>query len=355
MKTTGRGKYWDLASSLRSNILEGIYAPGNRLPNRSELVDEYGVSMATVQKALDELMNDGFVESRSRAGTFVVDHPPHLCNYGIVTPRANQWSLFYPVLRNAVAHAQGGDKLRFSEYQTSHEIEGLAAFERLNSDVLERRMGGLIIVGPSLSLKGSPAMEDPAMPRVFLQTHDIEVHPEVKFNLDSFLERAIEYLRARGRKRIAHLCIDYPWYMYGDRFENSLRQHGIEVNPYWIQSVPIGTIFRGAKNLVNLLMQLEGDKKPDAIIIHDDNLVDHAVAGLLAAGVKVPDEIDVVVMSNFPSQFPSVMPLVRLGFDCREALDKCLHILEMQRNGEQTPDLTQCRARFEHEIEDELL
>ena len=80
MEVSSRNKYLEVARMLRKDIVRGIYAPGHRLPTRSEMGEEFGVGVATVQKALEELADDGFVQARARAGTFVVDNPPHLCN-----------------------------------------------------------------------------------------------------------------------------------------------------------------------------------------------------------------------------------------------------------------------------------
>jgi DNA-binding FadR family transcriptional regulator len=90
---------------LRERIVRGIYAPAQRLPSRAALGAEHGVGQATVQKALDALSRDGFVEARRRAGTFVADRPPHLSHYALVFGyRPNEpesWSGIAKALRDA--------------------------------------------------------------------------------------------------------------------------------------------------------------------------------------------------------------------------------------------------------------
>jgi GntR family histidine utilization transcriptional repressor len=56
---------------LTSQILEGIYAPGDRLPSEAELVKRFGVSRQTIHKAIRELARCGLVERNRRAGTVV--------------------------------------------------------------------------------------------------------------------------------------------------------------------------------------------------------------------------------------------------------------------------------------------
>ena len=75
-----------IIEDLRRRILDRSFAPGSRMPTRSELQERFQVSSVTIQRALDRLISDGFVRAHGRRGTFVVDHPPHACNYGLVFP-----------------------------------------------------------------------------------------------------------------------------------------------------------------------------------------------------------------------------------------------------------------------------
>ena len=73
-----------ILSRLRSDILEGRFPPGSQLPTRSVMEREFGVSSVTLQRALDQLIEHGFVHARGTAGTYVAEHPPFLSRYGLV-------------------------------------------------------------------------------------------------------------------------------------------------------------------------------------------------------------------------------------------------------------------------------
>jgi hypothetical protein len=70
---------------------------------------------------------------------------------------------------------------------------------------------------------------------------------------------------------------------------------------------------------------------------------------LLAAGVKVPDEVVVVGHTNFPWPTPSAVPVKRLGFNVRRVLAVSLDLIDQQRRNEQPPHMTTVRATFEDE------
>lgn len=65
-----------LAAALRQAIDTGEYGAGDRLPTNPELMSRYGVSKATVTKAVAELAADGIVVTARRGGTRVRHRTP---------------------------------------------------------------------------------------------------------------------------------------------------------------------------------------------------------------------------------------------------------------------------------------
>jgi GntR family transcriptional regulator len=67
--------YRTVYDSLRERILAGAYPPGEALPSEPRLVNDYGVSLITVRRALQELVLDGLIERRQGIGSFVREAP----------------------------------------------------------------------------------------------------------------------------------------------------------------------------------------------------------------------------------------------------------------------------------------
>ncbi len=65
--------YVQLYRQLREHILAGSLEPGARLPSARMLAQELGVSRNTVESALAQLVDEGFVERRVGAGSVVVE------------------------------------------------------------------------------------------------------------------------------------------------------------------------------------------------------------------------------------------------------------------------------------------
>src|SRR5690349_19677702 len=77
-------KHGVVEAFIRAKIISGGWSIGSRLPTQNELLAEFGISKTTMQRAMDGLSADGFIETRGNLGTFVANHPPHLSHYGLI-------------------------------------------------------------------------------------------------------------------------------------------------------------------------------------------------------------------------------------------------------------------------------
>ncbi|MEV6482515.1 SAV_2336 N-terminal domain-related protein [Streptomyces sp. NPDC051576] len=77
----GGRAYQLILNALLEQIGSGALRPGDRLPTQRQLAEEFGVSRDTVQRALRELANQGYIEIRQGSGTRVTSVP--LRNPGI--------------------------------------------------------------------------------------------------------------------------------------------------------------------------------------------------------------------------------------------------------------------------------
>lgn len=64
-----------IADTLRTEIAQGLYRPGDRLPTEADLAARFGVNRHTVRHALAALADAGTVHPRRGAGVFVTARP----------------------------------------------------------------------------------------------------------------------------------------------------------------------------------------------------------------------------------------------------------------------------------------
>jgi DNA-binding LacI/PurR family transcriptional regulator len=67
-------RYEQMYLMLRNKIQAGEYAVGDRIPSEKELMEEFSVSRITSKKALDMLVQDGYIMRQPGRGSFVIQH-----------------------------------------------------------------------------------------------------------------------------------------------------------------------------------------------------------------------------------------------------------------------------------------
>ena len=202
-------KYGDLVQQLRSEIHQGIWAPGERLPARLELLQTYRTNPLTLQRAIAELLQGGYLRTAGRAGTFIVDHPPHLSHYALVFPNAPDLanSQFYLALRNEAAKLQQPGRYISTFYHINGHVD-VDDYRRLLHGIQHHHFAGVIFAASTFILDGSPVLEESGMPRVVVSSPDQRVNiPKIAFKFDELLPRALDRLAARGCTRVAVITI----------------------------------------------------------------------------------------------------------------------------------------------------
>lgn len=75
--------YRDVKADILAKITQGVWAPGGLIPNEIDLAETYGCARATVNRAVQELADDGIVERRRKAGTRVRMAPVRQARFDI--------------------------------------------------------------------------------------------------------------------------------------------------------------------------------------------------------------------------------------------------------------------------------
>lgn len=70
-KKPGVPLYEALYRCIRSDILSGKLAPGQKLPSKRALAQNLEVSKITVEGAYDQLLAEGYIRSQEKVGYFV--------------------------------------------------------------------------------------------------------------------------------------------------------------------------------------------------------------------------------------------------------------------------------------------
>lgn len=69
-------KHRTIHDELLGRIVSGAWAPGAAIPNEADLAREFAVTRPTIARALGDLVKEGLIERRRRAGSRVAEHRP---------------------------------------------------------------------------------------------------------------------------------------------------------------------------------------------------------------------------------------------------------------------------------------
>ena len=352
-------KQTEIVGALRGRILSGHLQPGHRLPTLTELETEFGTSNLTAQRAIAHLRRSGYVVTRGRAGTFVSVNPPHLSQFAVVFPESptsdGRWSQFYTAVRQEAASVAA----RLSS-KGSPEMAVSFFFADLQKDrrkllalVQTEQLAGLVFPAFPSSLGESEIMTHQSLPRVHL-TWDAEPMPGtvvVRLDYDMLFDKTLRYFAERGRRNVALMVVSFrganPGHL-AEVFPEYVRKYGLTTRDYWIQGADMYCPM-WARALAQLLARSAPGDRPDALLIVDDNLVQPATEGLLAAGVSVPRDMEIVGHATFPYPTPSALPIRRIGFSVTEMLAASIDVIQRLRRGEK-PDLQILKPRFDDEL-----
>jgi DNA-binding LacI/PurR family transcriptional regulator len=344
-----------IAAELRRRIVAGILQPGMRLPTRVELRKEFDSANQTVQRSVSRLIRDGFLVPRGRLGTFVSDKPSYLHRYGVAfsmdptDPGLREEVKFQTFLYREVLAMQNAHKLDIVPYLNVNGNPGSEGFQRLLDDVRNERLAGVMFDTPINLNKPhlSALLDGSQMPFVAISHGTSHANlSAVSLNGSQLMERALDLLLEHNRRRVAFFLGLYNSQLI-THFEREIARRQMITRPYWIQSTSPKNI-KSARNCAHLLM--EAGDAPDALIIADDSIVEHTTEGLVDAGVRVPDDLEVVAHCNFPTVTPSLVPAKRIGFDVRQILNTCLNVIDRRRRHEDVPSVTEVQPLFDDEV-----
>lgn len=345
-----RAKHPRVAQDIRQRIARGAYARGAQLPHRDLLEADLGASRATVQAALNTLQNEGFLRGVTGRGTYVSEQLPFDTNYGLFFPLMPEHFArhrFYSSMLTAARTAERATACHIHPYYAVADRATPDAL-RATADCLEHRLGGAIFSFPPTMLEGSPIFEN-GPPRVAVMQDDSGYQgPKIYPDWDTFFQLAMVRLASQSRRRVAVITCDARPDLPA-QLSKLAHQVGITCLEPHVQVVHPAWLYL-ARRVVSLLFSGPRDERPDALIIADDNLVDHASAALLSLGLG-SDEISVIAHACVPLAPTSHVPCEMLVFDVTEMMNNCVTLLRAQRQGTPVPSMTRLLPKFMSPLE----
>jgi LacI family transcriptional regulator, galactose operon repressor len=274
-----------------------------------DIAQDLGVSVITVSKAL---RNHRDISAATKARVLKrveeLNYRPNYAARALVTGRSHSIGLIVPELVNSffseVAKGlarvlrKSGFSLLISSAEADPEVEKSAI-----DQLLARRVDALLIASSQWTVEAFRRVEEAGVPYILLDRSFVGL-PANFVGVDDVRVGAIatEHLIEIGCRTIAHISGRRISTASGrlSGYKQTLAAHGLPCNPEYIildDRLEESTHVEGYQATVKLLKL---NPRPDAIFCFNDAIAIGAMAAILDAGLRIPDDVALVGCSNLP-------------------------------------------------------
>ncbi len=339
----------EIIEHLKSRILSGDLAPGSFLPHRPELIDYCGASNVTVQRAVNRLVEEGFLCSCGSRGIMISKTPPHRFRFGILVPSGsrpdeNDYDSRWFSIEEAIREIEEKHpQYRFIRYHLTREtIPQAAEYQRLLADLRNALLAGVIV---PYTLEDELLRPLDGYPVVLHEPRNSRLIHAVSLNHDftAMAALAVEELKRRGARKIALIMNAELNPIFTAEIEKFLANSDVITHREWIHGVSRSS--RGAvwtERIIRLLFMPGMPEVPDGLAVLNENLLLHVLEALGAIGKTIGGDIQLCSHCNLPAGRPLLNKVNYVAFSARRVLlDSIRYLNQFQQLN---------REFFEHEV-----
>lgn len=328
----------EIIQDLRRRIIGGEFAVGGTLPRRHLLLEHYNASNMTVQRAINQLAEEGFLVSRGSKGIFLSATPPNRFRYALVVqPSEVRMEIKDDTLWSAVENAvelyhEKHPEYSFSYYTIRESGAHQPEYLRLKEDLKNGLLAGAIIPRSLDNELLDGLRPHPIAVYTKLKTH---VHG-IRFFLDwiSMTKLALERLKQHHARKAALIMLATTDLHVIQSIEKTLLASDLQSCPEWIQGVfQLSSQHSWGGRLIALLYRQSAPDVPDGLIVLNENLLPSILAELKRLGLKPGEDVHVVSHCNIPAIHAFQKNVDYVAFNQETLLSRSIEALEAVRCG----------------------
>lgn len=329
--------YLQVRNLVLGKIESGELSAGSKLPPSAELAKQLGASACTIQAALSSLVKDGVLKRRQRSGTCVTGSKMALSCVCLLYGK-DFWTLpeteYYMRLHAAIERRLAQDRAQCRILTTPlSSKDGSATLAELRALARSRRVQG--IIAPLLS--GGIEIEDVKGVGLPLAVHTMSDVPQgVSTDMTQMLRLAAKALKSYGCRSagvISQFGVKMKWFYEG--FAKALADEGIELRDEWIMHNDrncSGMALYGELQFQRLWSLPE---RPDGLFVYHDVNARGAINAVSRLGVRVPQDLKLLVHHNVGVPFNQGFPLPTTALDPDDVADALFRQLKSQFEGKE--------------------
>lgn len=356
-------KYQQICAWVNTEISNGTFVRGDKLPTENELIERFSVSRQTVRRALKELTENGTVESRRGSGTYVTASIRRCKDREIRIAVMLTYvdTYIFPVIVKGIESVltPAGCAMQIAMTDNAVEKERMLLKEFIRTRSVDGIIAETVKSGlPNPNLNLYRELENIGIPVLFVNSFykDLEI-PHVSLN-----DRMAGYLAARHLVECGHRSIggifkadDGQGHLRYAGYTEALMDNDIKVKSgqiIWIDSEELKNMEEESEKFLKRL------KNCTACVCYNDETAWKLVQIFQKAGKRVPDDLSVVGIDDSalarlcPVPLTSVEnPAGELGRMAAEMMMRKIVGNEKLQSGEFEPKLVmRSSVRVAHEV-----
>jgi DNA-binding LacI/PurR family transcriptional regulator len=329
-------KYQQMFEALSKDIMSGKYKTGQRFPSEAALVKQFGASRITVGRAMRELKQRGLVERIAGSGTFVSarGRAKKSLLFGLLIPDLGQTEIYEPICQGIAGSPEAADHALL----WGHTDLGNADREQQTIDLcrqfIERKVSGVFLA----PLERTPRKDEinhqvasslaKAGIAIVLIDHCILPFPQrSRHDLVAIDNRragylATQHLLSLGAKRIVFIGFPGAAPTVAARaagYRECLLDHDGRVGRCISQAPDSFT--------ESTIQRLLKANHTEAFVCANDRTAGLLMRALLAAGVRVPEDIRIVGVDDVAYASLLPVPLTTIHQPCRAIGEAALRVM----------------------------
>jgi DNA-binding LacI/PurR family transcriptional regulator len=300
-------KHREIYEHVHGAILAGKYGVGDRIPTEAELSARFATSRVTVARALRDLEQQGWLERRRGAGSFV--RRPQGSESKLLGLITGESAGIFPILCDEIARvAQShGFGVMLGKWPIA-DIDRIVHYtQELSEQYIARRVAGVIFEPMYVPAEQMPvnariaeAFANAGIPVVLLDRDIYDFPRRSEFDMVGIDNHQAGYALTEHLLSLGHLQIHFLSAPLAAStvtarklgYRDALLRHGIEPDPGWVHY--------GNADDHDWVREIFRTAKPEAFVCSNDFEAARLMRALSTLDVRIPEDVAIVGVNDDP-------------------------------------------------------
>ncbi len=329
-------KHKTIYDKICSDILKGVYKPGQKLPTEHELAEFFKTSRPTISRAMRDIQEKGLIVRHQGQGTFVKQAPINEHKtFGIlvhwqIRPHTDTMTTIFGVMVPEIlkVSSQRGYSLLLNDIPEYKATDYIEYAKKIAQRLIDSHVAGVFFT--PLEISGSASINeelanafDKAGISLVLLDRDISdsyhrsKYDIVGINNEQSSLVLTNHLLNLGYTKIDFICGPALTTAINDRirgYRAALEEKGIHVNPNQLHRFDSKLLQDSQPGMEEgkKIIELVKSGKTEAFVCVNDSTAADVMLYFLRNGLKVPDDVRIVGFDDLPINKLLPVPLTTI-------------------------------------------